>query len=127
MMQGVERGEKGFLEASANNSIPQLHRSSSDGDMSLSSESPDEYDSDGINDEEDEDISLRQDVQSLAAEFVKVGQSLIVARGGVGGKGNAAVARGRGFDKALPSLEQADLILELNYCRCGPCWGSKRW
>ncbi|CAM6129191.1 unnamed protein product [Calypogeia fissa] len=121
MMQGVECGEKGFLEASANNSIPQLRRSSSDGDMSLSSESPDEYDLDGLNDEEDEDSSLRQDVQSSAAEFVKVGQSLIVARGGVGGKGNAAMARGRGSDKALPSLEhelgqpgsEADLILEL--------------
>lgn len=55
------------------------------------------------------------------AEFVTPGQSLVMASGGTGGRGNAAYARGFGRQKLLPSLEhengsfgsEAVLVLEL--------------
>ncbi|KAL3680195.1 hypothetical protein R1sor_023151 [Riccia sorocarpa] len=71
--------------------------------------------------ESDDEGRISRYVQNSVAEFVSVGQSLTLASGGDGGKGNAAIARGRGANKTLPSLEheegnpgsEADLVLEL--------------
>lgn len=57
----------------------------------------------------------------FVVEFVKAGQSFVVACGGDGGRGNASMSRGRGAAKSLPSLEhepghpgsEAVLMLEL--------------
>ncbi|KAG6555418.1 hypothetical protein Mapa_002645 [Marchantia paleacea] len=85
-------------------------------DRDLDSETADEEEQDS-----DEDERGPMYVQSSIAEFVGVGESLALACGGEGGKGNASIARGRGAEKALPSLtheqgkpgSEADLILEL--------------
>jgi Obg family GTPase CgtA len=71
--------------------------------------------------QEDDYCSVNQYVQNVVVEFTKIGQSIVVARGGSGGKGNAAIARGIGSEKIFSSLEhelgqrgsEADLILEL--------------
>ncbi|KAJ7521940.1 hypothetical protein O6H91_19G076000 [Diphasiastrum complanatum] len=60
-------------------------------------------------------------IDSNVAELVSPGDCLLVASGGLGGTGNAAIARGFGKEKVLPSLEhkpgqpgsEAVLILEL--------------
>lgn len=65
--------------------------------------------------------NVLQATQSSLAELLKPGQSLTVAHGGEGGRGNASMARGRGCEKRLPSREhesghlgtEAILVLEL--------------
>lgn len=63
----------------------------------------------------------RNVLKKAVAELTKVGETLTVACGGEGGRGNAAMARGRGAKKQLPSKQhekghpgtEAYLILEL--------------
>ncbi len=72
-------------------------------------------------DEEETVDCLKPQVQYSVAEFITPGQSLAMAKGGEGGRGNAAMARGTGSQKALPSHDhepglpgsEAILILEL--------------
>lgn len=72
-------------------------------------------------DEEEMVDCLKPQVQYSVAEFITPGQSLAMAKGGEGGRGNAAMARGTGSQKALPSHDhepglpgsEAILILEL--------------
>eukprot|EP00250_Pteridium_aquilinum_P007480 c17188_g1_i1 orf=264-1763(+) len=83
-------------------------------------------DSSGIEDSEnDESVQAsgagKDMVRKAVAELLKAGEKLIVAYGGEGGRGNAAMARGRGPKKQLPRREhetghpgtQAFLVLEL--------------
>lgn len=82
----------------------------------------------GVDVEEDERQQVEPTVSRKSAileysvaEFVTPGQSLVMASGGTGGRGNAAYARGFGRQKLLPSLEhengssgsEAVLVLEL--------------
>jgi Obg family GTPase CgtA len=72
-------------------------------------------------DEEETVDCLKPQVQYSVAEFITPGQTLAMAKGGEGGRGNAAMARGTGSQKALPSHDhepglpgsEAILILEL--------------
>ncbi|MCO5579691.1 hypothetical protein L7F22_033549 [Adiantum nelumboides] len=74
----------------------------------------------GIESEESKQAE-REVVKKAIAELIKVGEVLTVAFGGEGGRGNAAMARGRGAKRQLPSKEHekghpgtdAFLILEL--------------
>lgn len=83
-------------------------------------------DSSGIDDsenDESEQVSAadKDMVGRAVAELLKAGDTLMVASGGEGGRGNAAMARGRGSKKQLPSREhekghpgtEAFLVLEL--------------
>lgn len=84
-----------------------------------------EMEDDDTEDEESEQDSSKDDslqvAQRFVAELVKYGETLTVACGGEGGRGNAAMARGRGSKKQLPSRAheeghsgtQAFLLLEL--------------
>ncbi|KAH7293415.1 hypothetical protein KP509_28G025000 [Ceratopteris richardii] len=79
--------------------------------------------SSGVEASENDELMHRHctELKSSVAELLKVGEKLTVACGGEGGRGNAAMARGRGSKKQLPSKEHekghpgtdAFLILEL--------------
>ncbi|KAJ7568822.1 hypothetical protein O6H91_01G049800 [Diphasiastrum complanatum] len=82
----------------------------------------DEYDDNNmLNGEDNSGGALKLLVASNVAELVSPGECLVVASGGPGGRGNTAIARGCGREKALPSREcepgqpgsEAVLILEL--------------
>ncbi|CAM6019348.1 unnamed protein product [Sphagnum balticum] len=105
-----EQGLREQEEGSSDGSIILETAHESEGSETLSSE-----------DEEETVDCLKPQVQYSVAEFITPGQSLAMAKGGEGGRGNAAMARGTGSQKALPSHDhepglpgsEAILLLEL--------------
>ncbi|MCO5576243.1 hypothetical protein L7F22_030052 [Adiantum nelumboides] len=93
-----------------------------DDESGVESENTESDESSGIEGIESEESKQAEKVVKKAiAELIKVGEMLTVAFGGEGGRGNAAMARGRGAKRQLPSKEHekghpgtdAFLILEL--------------
>ncbi|BFI36665.1 hypothetical protein MARPO_0058s0072 [Marchantia polymorpha] len=120
-----DEDEVSSIEDEDTEPVPAQSKSADSNETGMADE--DLVDSDLEEEEEEEEEDSDEDergpmyIQSSIAEFVGVGESLALAFGGEGGKGNASIARGRGAEKALPSLSheqgkpgsEADLILEL--------------
>ena len=65
-------------------------------------------DSESDNEDEEEDSTQVKMKPKFVAELLKAGETLTVALGGEGGRGNASMARGIGSKKKLPSREHEE-------------------